>query len=444
MGSATWTPAPPGDAALRVAILTRAVYPLHGYGGLERHVHDLVRQLTLRGVAVTLITRPASPSAPGDDRGALAGCSLVSVPYRTFPFAGRRGTTVLDRSTAYPWFGYRAGRVAARLAAGHHIDVVHGLGASALGYALARTRHPDRTVPFVFNPQGLEEFGGTGHAYGGSRLKQWAYIPLQAAVRACARAADRVIATDRSIEPTVRAHLRVPPERIRLVPNAVDLEECDRLAGPDDGRRVRAALGLCEDDTVFVSVGRLEENKGFHVLARALAGIARLPWRWVLIGGGPHAPALERLIASLGIGARVTFAGRVDTRVLHAWYEAATVFVHPTLYEGSSLVTLEAMAHRRAVVATRAGGLPDKVEPGVTGWLVEPGDFQALSAAIGDAIEDRTRLGRMGLAGRILVERQFSWPVVTGRLLDVYRELAGGAGSFPLRPPPDLPYEGVP
>ena len=60
--------------------------------------------------------------------------------------------------------------------------------------------------------------------------------------------------------------------------------------------------------------------------------------------------------------------------------------MHPTLYEGSSIVTLEAMAHRRAVVASRAGGLPDKVIPGVTGWLVPPGNEEALSAAIAKAL----------------------------------------------------------
>ena len=51
------------------------------------------------------------------------------------------------------------------------------------------------------------------------------------------------------------------------------------------------------------------------------------------------------------------------TATLHAWYDAADLFVHPTRYEGSSLVTLEAMLHRRPVLATRAGGLPDKVIP---------------------------------------------------------------------------------
>jgi hypothetical protein len=83
---------------------------------------------------------------------------------------------------------------------------------------------------------------------------------------------------------------------------------------------------------------------------------------------------------------------------MHAWHELATLFVHPTLYEGSSLVTLEAMAHRRAVVASAAGGIPDKVKPGENGWLVPPGDPSALAAAISGALADETRLARYGTA----------------------------------------------
>jgi glycosyltransferase involved in cell wall biosynthesis len=122
--------------------------------------------------------------------------------------------------------------------------------------------------------------------------------------------------------------------------------------------------------------------------------------------------------------------GRADAADLHGWYEAATLFVHPTLYEGSSLVTLEAMAHRRAVVATRAGGLPDKVIPGGNGWLVAPGDAEALAGSIAEALSDRHRLVVMGDAGRALVEREFSWAVATDRLLDLYRELLTPGGSL--------------
>jgi glycosyltransferase involved in cell wall biosynthesis len=93
------------------------------------------------------------------------------------------------------------------------------------------------------------------------------------------------------------------------------------------------------------------------------------------------------------------------------------------LYEGSSLVTLEAMAHRRAVVATTAGGLPDKVRPGVTGWLVPPGDASALAAAISGAMGEPARLPAMGIAGRALVEQEFSWEAAGAATLRLYDEL---------------------
>jgi glycogen synthase len=413
---------------LRVAVLARAVFPLHGFGGLERHVYDLVRHLTCRGLRLTLITRPPSRRVPPEPLPPLAGENLavLYVPYWTFPLAGRRWTTALDRSTAYPLFGLRAGRVAAGLVARGEIDLVHGLGAAVLGYARVRRRGSGPAAPLIFNPQGLEEFGASAPAQ--PRLKALAYRPLQAAVRACARAADRIIANDRALEPVVRRHLGVGPTKVRLVPNALDLDLVDRMTTSEDGPRVRREAGMAPEQLVLLSVGRLEHNKGFHHLAEALAHVGvQLPaassWTWVLIGAGPYRPALERLIDRLGIGGRVRLLGRVPDRMLHAWYEWADVFVHPTLYEGSSIVTLEAMAHRRPVIATAAGGLPDKVRDGETGWLLPPGDPRALTRAVGEALADRGRLAALGAAGRRLLEREFSWEAVTDRLLSVYDEL---------------------
>ena len=140
---------------LRVAVLARSVYPLHGYGGLERHVYDLVRHLLAerqRNVDRTTSIAATPCGSHADTVFDHPRLSYRPVPYTTFPFANRRGTTILDRSTAYPLFGLRAGRLAARLVTANEIDVVHGLGASALGYALA-DRDAAR-VPLVFNPQG--------------------------------------------------------------------------------------------------------------------------------------------------------------------------------------------------------------------------------------------------------------------------------------------------
>lgn len=409
--------------ALRVAVVARSVFPLHGLGGLERHVYDLVRYLADSGVETTLITRTPAAKHPAED--IHPNITLLTVPYRTFPLAGKRGTTVIDRSTAYPLFGMRAGRVAANLVHQGKIDIVHGLGASVLGYARRRAKE---SAPLVLNPQGLEEFGATDPSR--ARLKRAGYLPLRRAVLACARVADRIIATDRALEPVVCRHLRVGPDRVRVIPNALDLRWLDGLAGLADAARVRLAAGIGRDDLIILSVGRLEENKGFQHLAAALGALrshgGRLPegrWRWVVIGDGPYRRRLEEAIRDADIGSAALLLGKVDDQTLHAWYEAATLFAHPTLYEGSSLVTLEAMAHRRAVVATRAGGLTDKVRPGVNGWLVAPGDSSALAAAISGAIGELARLVEFGQASRTIVEREFSWDAAGRATIELYKEM---------------------
>jgi glycogen(starch) synthase len=415
-------PIPP----LRVAVVARAVMPLHGIGGLERSVRDLVRHLARLGVDVTLITPPPSVQRDlGPDPFGSPNIRLRHVSYVTFPGANRRGTTILDRSTAYLLFGWRAGRLARSLATAGEVDLVHGFGASVLGYAGRR-----RPVPLVFNPQGLEEFGATATAQ--PRMKRVAYAPLRWAVRRSARAAARIIATDVSLEPMVTRHLRPAPGQLCTIPNGIDLLEAAAMAGPADGAIARQRAGIGTNEFVWLSAGRLEHNKGFDVLARALgrasaAGgpLAGRAWRWVIIGTGPFRRDIERVVEEQGLHPHVLWLGRVSDADLHAWFEGASVFAHPTRYEGSSLVTLEAMAHRKPVVAARAGGLPDKVRPGVNGWLVEPGDVAGLADALADAMAATAHLATMGEHSREIVEQEFAWPVIARRHLAMYADVLG-------------------
>lgn len=421
---------------MKVALLSRSVFPLHGFGGLERHVYDLARALADRDIAVTLIAPPPTGDHQGMTGAAIHPAVTTDfVPYHTFPLAGRRGTTVLDRSTAYPLWGLRAGRRAFDLVRSGRADIVHGFGASVLGYARLRSsaasagqapHDPRATAPLVMNPQGLEEFGATDPKR--APLKVAAYLPLRRAVLRCARAADAVIATDRSLEPVVLKHLGIPRARMRTIPNALDLKQLDAYANPRLAGELRWQHNLV-GERVLLSVGRLEASKGYHVLLRALAALQEhgslegKPWRWVALGEGPYRPMLEMLAADLGLESHVYFLGRVPDAEMHAWYDLSTLFVHPTLYEGSSLVTLEAMAHRRAVVASAAGGIPDKVRPGENGWLVAPGDPSALAAALSGALADPARLAHYGLAGRDIVEREFSWTAAGDATVALYKEL---------------------
>ena len=216
---------------------------------------------------------------------------------------------------------------------------------------------------------------------------------------------------------------------MRTIPNGIDLAEVSAFAGPAEGAIMRQRYGISPGEMILLSVGRLEFNKGLDVLAAALGRARGIPalaatgWRWVIVGAGPFRKAIEAAVAQHGLESHTIFVGRAAEADLHAWYEAASIFVHPTRYEGSSLVTLEAMAHRKPIVATRAGSLPDKVRPGENGWLVEPDDVDGLARAIEEAGAERASFAAMGATSREIVEREFSWSVLIERQIDLYKEL---------------------
>ena len=174
--------------------------------------------------------------------------------------------------------------------------------------------------------------------------------------------------------------------------------------------------------------GRLEAYKGFDDVLGALAVLhdrQALPagWLWVVVGGGGAEKALRRRIPRHLQDRACVWPGASTRGVLHALYARATTFVHATRYEGSSLVTLEAMAHGLPVVATRAGGIPDKVVDGDTGFLVAPGDVTGLARALREVLADPERARRMGARGRAVMEQRFSSAVLVDRTLALYDEL---------------------
>jgi glycogen(starch) synthase len=396
---------------VKVAVLSRAVFPFHGKGGLERHVRALVRHLVRRGLEVTLYTPPA-PFA--EDR--LEGARLVPFSCRPIPWPRSPGFVILDRSTNYLLWSLAA----ARRVLSDRPDVVHAEGGAGFGYAC---RRKPGDPPLVLHPQGLEEFKAPW-------LKRTGYLPLRLATGYAARRAQSVVVPDVSLLPDVSRYLSIEPPKAVVISNAIDLEEIDRPVSSE----VRAALSwrleISDQAVVLLSVGRLEANKGHQVLIKALARIENsLPprWVWVLVGAGPLEARLQAAVKEAELTARVRFMGSVSDEELSALYDRATLFVHPSLYEGSSLVTLEAMAHRKPVVASAVGGIGDKIEEGRSGFLVPPGDPVRLAAALEQALSQPERLEALGRAGRRRVESEFVWTEKARRLQELYhRVLAGG------------------
>lgn len=410
---------------MRVALLSRAAYPLHAPGGLERAVYYTAKHLRERGVDTVLITREATRqgSFPGD---------VVTVPYGTGRDAAHG--RVLDRTLHYPRFAVRLGEVAAEMVRQGRVDVVHAQGLTALGYGRLRQRDPGLTAPLVMNPQGMEE-----HKAGG--MKRLALARLRTLSREAARLADRVIATDDATRDEVQHLLGVPRARVVVLPNGIDEDEI-RGATPADPEGVahEAIPALAGAFPVFLSAGRMEAYKGFGDILQALLRLqGSLPprWAWVAVGEGPQRGRLAWTVAlrrvartalpKRGADARwevrhVHLPGSVSEPLLHALYERADVFVHATRYEGSSLVTLEAMAHGLPVIATRAGGIPDKVSD-ETGRLVAPGDVAGLARAMSELAEDAALREAMGRHGRERVRERFSWPAIARRTVDLFEEL---------------------
>ncbi|MCL5256553.1 MAG: glycosyltransferase family 4 protein [Chloroflexi bacterium] len=406
---------------LRVAIASRAVYPYHGFGGLEKHVYYLATHLKRLGVDVHLFASlPAFPAPENEDTAAaysrLAGIPVYLTPYTYLPL---RANSVPDRVSNYPVFAILQGRQVCSFAGSAGVDIIHAHGLSAFGCAWQKRRAGLR-IPLVSNPHGLEDFKVR------DIRRRLAYSYFRALYRYGSRLADRVIATDRSMVREVIEHLGVSRSQVVTLPNAIDIDDCLRFVDHGATQAVSERYNLQERWPIFVSAGRLEANKGFQVAIEAFAKLGdRLPinWQWIIVGEGSQRMELVRRAASAGIAGHIIFGGRASDRELHSLMELAHVFLHPTLYEGSSIVTLEAMAHCLPVIASRVGGIPDKVAEGVSGYLASPGNAEELAAKIDICLSRPLSLRQLGEEGHTRVRKDFAWPEVAQRTVDEYRIL---------------------
>ncbi len=226
--------------------------------------------------------------------------------------------------------------------------------------------------------------------------------------------------------------LGAPPARTRLIYGGVD----PRRFAPDPAAGRSGVL----------FVGRLTPHKGVDRLIAALPPGARLR----VAGSAGHDPdPPERdyptLLRRLAAGRDVDFRGPVPDRDLPGLYRRATVLALPsvrrTCYgrdvrvsELLGLVTLEAMASGTPVVCSRLGGLPEVVEHGVTGFLVEPGDVAELGERLAEVLGDPARAARLGRNARELVLARFTWRACAERCRAAYAELLDPHTGGPGRP----------
>lgn len=210
--------------------------------------------------------------------------------------------------------------------------------------------------------------------------------------------ADFVISNTEAGKEIVVKREKFPADRVYVIANGIDMPEAKR-----EKPRLHELVGrnkLPGQPFVAGFIGFMIEQKGIPYLLEAAEEIARSHPEvvFILIGSGPLKGRMKQLSDEINLGGKVIFAGHRGRG--SRYMSLFDVFVLPSLWEGMPNVVMEAMAHSVPVVATKVGGVPELVEHGKTGYIVEPGDASALAKAVEKVVlmnpTEREAMGERG------------------------------------------------
>lgn len=380
-GAGETTPAVDGPCILQVL-------PALESGGVERGTLEIASALTADGFRALIASR--------------GGRMLAELPRS----GAEHVTLAVDSKN--PWTIHKNGPRLAALIREHDVDLVHVRSRAPAWSAHAAARMTGR--PFVTTFHNAYDFRG---------LKRW-YNSAMAR-------GDRVIAISDFVAEHVRSVYGVEDDRLVRIHRGVDVEIFDPArVSPERMIQMARDWGLPDDHAVVLLPGRLTEWKGHAVLIDAMARLDREDVICLLVGGEPesrYARALEEQARANGLGARLRIVG--NTRDMPAAYMLSDVVVSAsTRPEGFGRVIAEGHAMGRPVIATEHGAAPEILRHGDTGWLVPPGESEALAASLERALtlsEDQ----RQGVAerSRRLVLERFTMQRMQEATLAVYRDL---------------------
>jgi glycosyltransferase involved in cell wall biosynthesis len=259
----------------------------------------------------------------------------------------------------------------------------------------------------------FDVFPITGENYSTADFrKKFSDLLLEAVGRAA-----RVITSSHATERLLISHARVPPEKIRVVPLGVDPPAV--ILSPAERLRERARI-LGGAGEMLLSVGVIQTRKNTLNMLKALKTLPPT-YRLVLSGGnGYGSEAIHNFIRTESLGNRVKLLGFVDDAQLARLYQAASVFLFPSLEEGFGIPVLEAMANGLPVVTSNVSSMPEV--GGGAALYVDPTDPADMAQKVVQAVEDemlRSNLVVQGLARA----REFTWRRTAEATLAVYNEI---------------------
>jgi glycosyltransferase involved in cell wall biosynthesis len=413
-----------GLRPLRICLLSYRSNPHCGGQGV--YIRHLSRALVELGHHVELVSGPPAPELDVPIPVHRLACLDLYDPANPFrlPSVGE----LVHPLNLYEWlsvstmgfpepflFGLRAWRFLQRH--GRAFDVIHDNQSLSYGVWAASRRLP--VLATIHHPITVDRriaVAAETRLWGKAKQLRWhSFLGMQQRV---ARRLRRIVTVSRSAQADISRDFRIPAARFSVVPNGIDTLVFHPLPGVER-----------EPGRVIVTNSADIPLKGLAYLLQAVATVARRgPLHLVVIGQPKKNGAIERQVRELGIGAWVTFTGRVTTDALVRQYARASLAVVPSVYEGFGLPAGEAMACGVPVVSTTGGALPEVVGP--DGLLVPPCNAPALAKAIGHLLDHPEEAAALGRRGYARVQQHFTWQRAAQRTVDVYRELMHDYGRL--------------
>jgi glycosyltransferase involved in cell wall biosynthesis len=245
--------------------------------------------------------------------------------------------------------------------------------------------------------------------------------------RLLARITDALVAVSPEVRDELVALGVAPASKFRVIRLGIELD--NRISSDGTARTAtRRVMGVADDRFLVGWIGRMTGVKRTDVLLRGFRALRDdgVDAVLCLVGDGPDRESVEELAGELGIVRDCLFAGYQEE--VGPFFAAFDVFVLPSGNEGTPVTAIEALASGCPVVATRVGGVPDVVEDGVDGFLVEPAAVQELAARLAELARDPELRTRMGLAGRERMESRYAVDRLVDDVDRLYRELLARKG----------------
>lgn len=376
---------PARPAALSVLM---AVPTIDRIGGLEIQAKLLASSLAECGQFVTVVTDRIDNSA---SRDFLNGYLLHRIPKRK-----QRGIPLLI--SLFRFMNTRRRQ--------YHILHAHGFS----GFSLFAIRFARRLkIPVVMIAQTKND---VATIFAGHGLKHRLY-------QSSLRSVKKFIAISVELQQEMIS-CGIESAKIEHIPNFV---VTSRFTALDASARMqlRARFRVVEDGPVFLFLGRLVERKGVHILLRAWQNV-KSGALWI-VGEGDQESELKQLASKLKLR-NVTFHGKTATPL--EFYQAADVFVLPSLEEGLPTVLLEAMSSSLPCVATRIGGVTDVLQNEREGLMIAPGSVEELSVAIERMTSQPERRRQWGRQARQTAIERFDLAAITARYIHIYKSFLPG------------------